>query len=139
MLPENPEYLSALPYNIEITCLKQKPFYHTNFKSSLENVFLKDKPRDETSIVGRLFSNKTETLKSTAKSILEEILLRETLDCHLLNKINEDISWQKMQFEQIDKLQVQYVIDWFKDVSKVKMQFENNILALEKEKREEYL
>jgi len=105
----------------------------------MENVFLKDKPRDETSIVSRLFSNKTETLKSTAKSLLEEITLRETLDCHILNKINEDISWQRTQLDHLNTLNIHYVLDWFKEISKIKMNLEDNIIELEQEKRKEYL
>jgi len=119
--------------------IEVKPFYHTNFKESLENVFLKDKPPKESSIVARLFSNKTEALKSTAKSLLEEIILRETLDSHILNKINEDVVWQKTQLDHLNTLKLDYVFDWFKEISKIKMHLEDNILELEQEKRKEYL
>lgn len=116
-----------------------KPFYHTDFRESLEKIVLKIKPEKEDGLVEKVFATKSKTLQSTIRALLDEIELREKLDIHLLDKINQDICWQRTQFEQIDKLQIHYVIDWFKDVSKVKMQFENNILALEKEKREEYL
>ena len=105
---KNSAYLYEITNPTENPELKSHPFYHTNFKSSLENVFLKDNPPKETSLITRLFSNKTETLKSTAKSLLEEILLRETLDCHLLNKINEDISWLKNQFYYPNSLNIHY-------------------------------
>jgi hypothetical protein len=116
-----------------------KPFYHTNFKDGLENVFLKDKPNKDNTIVGRLFSDKTETQKSTAKALLDEIILRENLDYHILSKINENISWQKIQLEHLNTLKIDYVFEWFQEINKMKMHLEDNILELEQEKRKEYL
>jgi hypothetical protein len=115
------------------------PFYHTKFKENIETVFLKDKPQNETSLVGRLFSNKTETLKATAKSILDEILLRETLDLHLLDKINQDLSWQRIKLDHLNSLHINYIPESFKEMSKVITSLEKNIFELEQEKRKEYL
>ena len=89
-------------------------------------------------LLDKLFFDKSKTLKATVKALLEEIKLRENLNIHLLNKINKDICWQHTQLEQLNNMKIHYVWDWFKDISNLKMQFEDNILELEK-KRKKYL
>ena len=44
--------------------------------------------------MGKVFSDKSKTSKATVKALLNEIELRENLDTHLLNRINEDICGQ---------------------------------------------
>jgi len=39
----------------------------------------------------------------------------------------------------LGNLKVQYFPDWFIDINKIKLQFEDNVIELEKEKRKEYL
>jgi len=55
---------------------KLKPFYHTDLKSTLENIVFKEKPEKEKSIIDKIFSDKSKTLKTTVKSLLNEIELR---------------------------------------------------------------
>jgi len=115
------------------------PFYHTKFKESLEKVVFKIKPEKGTSLVDKIFSNKTQTLHSTIKALLDEIRLREELDIHILNKINNDISWQQSQLICLKNIKAHYVFEWHQEVNKQKTNLEKNILELEKEKRNEYL
>ena len=81
-----------------------------------------------------MFSDKSKTLKTTVKSLLNEIELRENIDSHLLRKINDEICRFHTHVMQMENIKVQYFPDSFADISKVKMQFENEILELEKEK-----
>ncbi|HUT62496.1 MAG TPA: hypothetical protein VMZ04_00935, partial [Anaerolineae bacterium] len=105
----------------------------------LETIVFKDKPEKEKSLVEKVFSDKSKTLKSTIKALHDEIKLRETLDSHLLTLINEDICRHHTFLDQLNNLRVHYVWDQYKDINDFKMQFENNVLDLEKEKRKEYL
>ena len=42
---DNFEFLYTIPNNFEITELKSHPFYHTDFKNTLENIVFKDNLR----------------------------------------------------------------------------------------------
>ena len=90
-------------------------------------------------LIEKVFSDKSKTSKATVKALLSEIELRENLDSHLLEKIYEDICNQHILLEQLNNLKVHYIWDQFIDINKIKMQIEDNILELEKEKRKEYL
>ena len=116
-----------------------KPFYHTNISHTLEDILVNNTPMKEQGVVDRLFSDKCKSLKTTFKSLLEEIQLREKLDCHLLLRINQDISWQTQQLGQVNSIKGHYSEEWIKEINNLKMKLENNILDLEKEKRKEYL
>ena len=116
-----------------------KPFYHTDFKDSLEKIVFKNQPETKGSILDKVFSEKQKTISSTIRSILDEIHLREALDLHLLQKINEDISWQRLQLEHLNSLKVQYFVELSNEVASRKTKVEKNIVELEQEKRKEYL
>jgi hypothetical protein len=134
--PDNQKYLFEQENHKEI---KFPPFYHTKFKDSLEKIVFKNKSETRNTILDNVFSDKQKTLAATIKSLLDEIHLREELDLHLLNKINEDRCWQKTQLINLENLNVNYIFEWFNEINKHKIKIENNILDLEKEKRKEYL
>ena len=70
---------------------------------------------------------------------MNEIELRENLDSHLLRIINDEICRFHTHLMHMETIKVHYFPDLFADVYKNKMQFETEILELEKEKRKEYL
>ena len=132
-------YSNAIPGYLENSALKLKPFYHTDLKNSLEDIVFKVQPEKEKSLLGKVFSDKSKTLKATVKALLNEIELRESLDSHLLSKANGEICKLHTNLMQLKNLKTQYSFDLSKEVNKMKMQLENNVLELEKEKRKEYL
>ena len=132
-------YFNVLPNNLYNTEINTSPFYHTNLKNSLENIVFKEKPDNEKGLLERIFSDKSKTSKAAVKALLDEIKLRESLNSHLLNRIDEGICRQHTLLAQLENLKVHYIWDQFTDMSKIKMQLENNALELEKEKRKEYL
>ncbi len=120
--------------------LKPRHFYHTGFEDSLENIVFKEEPEKEKDMLGRVFSDKNKTLKSTVKALFNEIMLRERLDSFLLYKINEDICRQHSHSEQVKILmQFNYSTNLLNYSGKARMQIEKNVLDLEQEKRKEYL
>ena len=132
-------YSNAVPSYLENSVSKSKPFYHTDLKNSLEGIVFKVQPEKEKGLLEKLFSDKSRTLKATVKALLDEIELRESLDSHLLNKANDEICKLHTNLMQLKNLKTQYSFDLSKEVNKMKMQLENNVLELEKEKRKEYL
>jgi len=137
--PINSEYLNSFPGNFKNTESNLRPFYHTNLNNSLENIVFKDKPENEKGLLEKMFSDKSKTSKASVKALLEEIKLRERLDTQLINNIDNEICRQHTLLSQLENLKVHYIWDQFTDMSKIKMQLENNALELEKEKRKEYL
>ena len=135
--PENSDYLNKLPKKSGTIELKLRPFYHTDLKNTLENIIFNENPKK--GILDKVFSDKSKTLKTTVTSLLREIQLREKLDSHLLRKINDEICQSHTHLMHLENIKVQYFSDWFIDINKLKMQHEENVLELEKEKRKEYL
>ena len=72
----NNEY--GVPEYNKIIEITPQPFYHNDLKNTLETIVFKDKPETEKAIVERVFSDKSKSLKSTVKALLEEVKLRET-------------------------------------------------------------
>jgi hypothetical protein len=116
-----------------------KPFYHSAFQKGLEKIAYAPALSDHQDVFGRLFSGKVKSLGATITAILEEIQLREKLDVHLIRRIEADISWQRVQFDHLDSLRVQYEFDMFCEIATQKKKHEDSMLELEKEKRKEYL
>lgn len=135
----NKEYSSVLPGCLENPVLKIKPFYHSDLKNSLENIVFNKESEKEKGILERVFSNKSKTLKASVKAQFNEVELRETLNSHLLKKIDDEICRQNTYLMRLEDLKSHYLPDVSKAVNKTKMQLENNVLELEKEKRKEYL
>jgi len=135
----NSNNVYGVPDYNKIVDVSSKPFYHTDIKNTLENIVITEKPDSGKGILEKVFSDKSKTLKTTVKSLLSEIELREKLDSHLLKKINDEICRFHTHLMHVENIKVQYFPDSFADVNKIKMQFETEILELEKEKRKEYL
>ncbi len=137
---ETSEYRSIMPSYLDNSVLKPRPFYHTGFEDSLESIVLKDEPEIEKDIVGKVFSDKGKSLKATVKALFNEIMLRESLDSFLLYDINDKICRQHNHLEQVNQfMRFNYSADFLDYFSKAKMQIEDKVLDLEKEKRNEYL
>ena len=131
------QYSNAFPGYLENSV--SRPFYHTDLKNSLEGVVLKPQPEKQKGILEKVFSDKGKTLKGTVKALLNEIQLRETLDSHLLKKIDDEICTQNTYLLHLKDLKVQYSFELAKNVSKSKSQIESKVLELEREKRQEQL
>jgi hypothetical protein len=116
-----------------------KPFYQTDLKKTLEGIMFSTESQKEKGILERLFFDKSKTQKATVKALLQEVELREKLNSHLLNKIDDGICRQHTFSMQLDNQQDHYQFDRFMEIKKQKMQFEQNVLELEKEKRKEHL
>lgn len=138
MVYENLQHTSAVTsYRGNLT-IELKPFYHTDLKESLEKIVVKDEPSKDEGMLEKIFTDKGKTQKATIKALFKEIELREKLNSHLLNDIDNDICRQHTYLMQFNKGYANYSIDPTKD-SAAKAQLENNVLELEKEKRKEYL
>lgn len=132
---ESLQYVSITPESSS----KAKPFFHTDVRASLENLVDREELKHEEGVFEKVFSGKGKSLKATLKALSNEIILREKLDLHLLKKIDEDMIQQQSQLDQLKSLRVHYVPELEKEINSQKMQLENNVLELEKEKRTEYL
>ena len=131
-------YSNAVPGYLEISV--SKPFFHTDLGKTLEGITLEPIPEKGQGIIERVFSDRTKTLKSGVKALLQEIELRESLDSHFIKKIDEEICRQHTEIMQLDNIKTQYALpELSKEIGKKRLQFESNVLELEKEKREEYL
>lgn len=132
--------MNVFPSYLENSVLKPRPFYHTGFEDSLEKIVFKEESEPAEDILGRVFSDKSKTLKATIKALFNEIMLRERLDSFLLYKVNEDICRQHSYLEQVKEFtRLNYSAGFLDYFSKAKLKLENNVLDLEQEKRKEYL
>jgi DNA-binding transcriptional ArsR family regulator len=134
---ETLKYPNAIPGYLENSV--SRPFYHAGLGYSLEDITLKPTPEKGKSVLERVFSDKSKTLKSTVKALLNEITLREALDSHLLRKMDDEICRLHTDLMQLDNITSNYSPDFEKGLIKRKAQLENNALELEREKRSEYL
>ena len=124
---------------LDSSIIKLKPFYQTNLKNNLEGLVLKTGSEKEKGILETVFSDKSTTLKAAVKALLNEIELRENLNLHLLNKIDDEICKKNTQLIPLKKLKAHYSFELYKEINDLKMHLEDNVLELEKEKRKEYL
>jgi len=118
---------------------KEKPIWHSFTTNKLENIVFDGTPQEKPDIVDRLFSDKSRILNANVKALLKEIQIRETLDSHLIRKIEEEIFRLNTRLINIDESKLHYQFERFIEIRNIKIQIENNILELEKEKRKEYL
>ena len=111
-------------------------FYHTDIENNTNNVNLMEKQNKNNSLEN-IFSDKTKTLKATVKALLEEIENRKSLNQNLTDKIEEGISINTIEIENINHLKVQYNFDMFQEMNKRKLKLEDRAHKLEEEKRRE--
>ena len=139
-IDKNSQYPDVFPGYLENSALKPRPFYHTGFEDSLEQVVFREEPEKDRGVLGRVFSDKSKTLKATIKALFNEIVLRERLDSFLLYRINEDICRQHSCLEQVKEFtRFNYSAGFLDYFSRAKMKLESNVLDLEQEKRKTYL
>jgi len=136
MPTDKPILLNSLSGNSE---LKLKPFYHTDLTNNLEGIVFKAEPEKDEGILEKVFSDKSKTLKATVKALLNEIELRENLNLHLLNIIDDETCRQNTQLIPLKRLRAHYSFELYKEINDLKVHIEDNVLELDKEKRKEYL
>lgn len=90
-------------------------------------------------ILERLVSDKTRTLKSTIKALLEETKIRERLNLYLLDNIDEAVCRQNTLLLGIDRTGSHYIFERFTELKNIQIHLKNSVLELEKEKRQEQL
>ncbi len=116
-----------------------KPFFQTNLQETLENIVAGNTSTSNNGTLERLMQLKTRSQKASVKALLEEIDLREKLNLHLMQRIDEGISRQHTFSMQLNNQLDIYQVDRMNEINKQKKEFEQNVLELEKEKRKEYL
>ena len=134
-----PKDSAALSSYVDTCVSSHHPFYSTSLQNNLEDLLYKSPARGEGDVLERIFSDKTKTLKSTAKALLDEIRLREYLNSLMNNKIDYEISRQNTEILQLPGQKSQYDLNGFVDIEKLKLKLEDRVLDLEKEKRKEYV
>ena len=133
------QYSNALPGYSEPSVLKPMLFYHSDLKDSLESIVSTEEPATNDGLIGKIFSDKTKTLKATVKALFNEVMLREKMNLHLLNRIDEDICRQHTDISNLSTSSFTYSPDLQKELNNKKMQLESRELELYQEKRKEYL
>jgi len=131
------KYSNAVPSYLENYVAK--PFYNANLKTNLEGIAFQDSKQEEKSALEKMFIDRSKTLKAGVKALLEEIELRESLDAHVVNKIDDEISRHRLSLKRLCEIKPGYTIYDSNDLSKSKLKIENNLIELEREKRKEYL
>lgn len=101
------QYSNALPGYSEPSVLKPTLFYHSDLKYSLEGIVSSEEPATSDGLIGKVLSDKTKTLKATIKALFNEVMLREKMNMHLLNRIDEDICRQHTDISKILSIIVQ--------------------------------
>jgi len=66
-------------------------------RNNIEALLYKSPAQGQGYVLERIFSDKTKTLKSTAKTLLDEIKLREYLNSLTINRIDYEISRQNTE------------------------------------------
>ncbi|MHC4307622.1 MAG: hypothetical protein ACYSR7_03245 [Planctomycetota bacterium] len=132
------QFTNALPGYSENSVLKPMLFYHSDLQDSLESIVTKEKP-ETSGLLGKVFADKSKTQKATVKALFNEVTLREKMNLHLLNKIDEDMSKQCTDLSNLKTSSFTYSPDIHKELNNKKMQLQNRVLELEQEKRKEYL
>jgi hypothetical protein len=112
---------------------------HIHLQNALEKMLLKGRPAKVQDPLKRLLSDKVRTLKGTVTALLEEIKLRQNLDCNLINEIDEEICTKHGDIMNLLNVKPQYDLELYKEISRHRTHLENMVLDLEKEKRKEYL
>ncbi len=115
--------------------LKSQP----ELKKILSNIILTKPHRKNESALETLLADKGKTLKATVKALLAEINLRENLDENLITEIDNEVSTHRSQIFHLQDLRVHYDFERFMVVKNLIVKLENQVLELDKEKRQEHL
>ena len=136
---EKRDYLNALPDYLEGASITKMPFYHTNINNTLEAISINDQPEKRQGLLEQLVTNKGKSQKATVKALLDEVELRQNLNLHLIQSIDDSLCRQKTELNHLKEIKTQYSFELAKNVYDSKLHLENNLIELEKEKRKEYL
>jgi len=109
---------------------------HKSIEKGLENLLSKI-PDIKLETLDDMVSDKSKSLKSTIKELLEEINLRKNLDYEFLKKIDATICKENTSLMALENQENPYQFDI--EIKKLERKLENSVLDLEKEKREEYI
>jgi hypothetical protein len=131
------EHRCAIPFISNDS--ESQPLYHSDLKENHEGLVLKSPRNKNGGLIDKLFSNKTKTLKSSVKALRDEIKIRQNLNIHLIDKIDEQIFTENQKIKHLDDLNINYLFESFIQLTKIKNKSENNVLDLSKEKRKEQL
>ena len=107
--------------------------------SALENLVVGGIPTKKPGTIEGIFADKAKTQKATANALLEEIKARKTINKCLLDKLDYEICTQDTQIMGIEGRKERYFFDNFIQTEKLKLELEDRVLELKKEKRKEYL
>jgi len=107
-------------------------------KNALEKL-LNNIPDEPMETLGDLISDKAKSLKSTVNELLDEIEQRKGLDYKFLKKIDDTICKENTVLMNLEKHQNQYEFEKRMEIKKLEKKFDDSVLDLEKEKREEDL
>lgn len=110
-----------------------------NIDGALENLLKKSNNESKPGSLEGIFAGKAKTQKATAKALLDEIRSREYLNYKLLGKIDYEIAEQNTQIMEIENRRESYFFDSFLELKKLKLNIEDKVLELEREKRKEYV
>jgi hypothetical protein len=110
-----------------------------NLEGALENLAYFSISTKKPGTIEGIFADKAKTQKATAKALLEEIKARQTINKSLLDKLDYEICTQDTQIMGIEGRKERYFFDNFIQTEKLKLQLEDRVLELKKEKRKEYL
>jgi hypothetical protein len=115
------------------------PFLHMELNEGLESILIEEKPEKKKSSLEAVFADKSKTSKAGVKALLSEIKLRQLLNLHLMNNIDNDISKQNSQLMQLENISYPSSMEFSEDINQKSTRLKENILELQREKRKEYL
>jgi serine/threonine protein kinase len=114
------------------------PLNQSKIKDSLEKLLNKI-PKQKQGTLENIFHDKSKSLKSTVKELLEEIELRKNLDYNILKKIDNTICKENTVIMNLENQENIYAPERDLEIKKFEKEFKDGVLDLEKEKRKEYL
>ena len=128
-----PDYQKELSWYSEN--INQKSIFQTNLQKSIEGIDFKRSKGKST--LENLLINKRKSLKATVKALLEEIDIRKTLNHRLLDEIDENICRQHTFALRLEDRHAHYQFERFMENKNKKIEIENHVVDLEREKRKE--
>ncbi len=111
-----------------------------NLESTLTTETSSEPPKPPESLSDILFSKKSKTLKATVKQLLDEIKIREKLHDDLMTRITQNSCKCGTYLLELNTItQHNYLIERTLETFPRRTQLEDQVLGLEKEKRDEDL
>ncbi len=124
---------------MKVDSVKSASLFQVTSDGGLKRILGREKPDNKKSSLEDVFADKSRTSKAGVKALLNEIKLRQEVNLHLLNNIENDISEQNSQLMELENLRYLSSFDLLEGRDKKSARLKENILELEREKRREYL